>query len=98
IDLLGGNSELISLKGNLHARLGHRAEADQAIRLLTDLSKERYVPPYNIAMVYVGLGETEGAFHWLEKAYETRDVRMTFLAVEPKWDVLRPHLRFQNLL
>jgi TolB-like protein/Flp pilus assembly protein TadD len=97
-DLLGGNTELISLKGYVHARQGSRAEAEQAVRLLTELSKQKYVPPYNIALVYAGLGEVEGALSWLEKAYETRDVRTTFLAVEAKWDALRDHPQFQDLL
>jgi serine/threonine-protein kinase len=89
---------LISLKGYVQARQGSRAEAEQAIRLLTELSMQKYVPPYNIALVHAGLGEVERALTWLEEAYGTRDVRMTFLAVEPKWDFMRGHPHFQDLL
>ncbi len=97
-DLSGGNTEQISLKGYIQAALGNRAEAEQAIGLLTSLSAQRYVPPYNIAMVYAGLSDVESALEWLERAYETRDARLTFLAVEPKWDFMRQHPRFQDLL
>ncbi|HEV2690689.1 MAG TPA: tetratricopeptide repeat protein, partial [Bryobacteraceae bacterium] len=97
-DLSGGNMETISLKGYIHAKSGNRAEAEKAIRVLTELSAQKYVPPYNIAMVYAGLNEVESVLCWLEKAYETRDVRLTFLAVEPKWDFMRGHPQFLDLL
>jgi hypothetical protein len=74
------------------------AEVEESIRILTELSKQKYVPPYNIAIVHAGLGEFDAALGWLEKAYETRDVRLTFLAVEPKWDTMRSEPGFQSLL
>ncbi len=97
-DFLGGNTELISLKGYVHARQGSRAEAEEAVRVLTELSAQRYVPPYNIALVHAGLGEVERTLDWLERAFATRDVRMSFLAVESKWDFLRGHAPFNALL
>jgi tetratricopeptide (TPR) repeat protein len=97
-DLSGGNTEQLSMKGYIQARLGQRGEAEQAIRLLTGLAGQRYVPPYNLAMVYAGLSDVEKALEWLEEAYRTRDVRLTFLAVEPKWDFVRQHPQFQDLL
>ncbi len=97
-ELSGSNTETIAFRGHIMAQLGQRAAAEETIRILTELSKQRYVPPYNIAIVHAGLGEIDAALGWLEKAYETRDVRLTFLAVEPKWDTLRNQPRFQSLL
>lgn len=97
-ELSGGNTETIAFRGHILAQLGHRAEAEEAIRILTELAKQRYVPPYNIAMVHAGLGDVEAALDCLEKAYETRDVRLTFLAVEAKWDHIRSEPRFRVLL
>ncbi len=97
-ELGSGNTEAIAFRGHILAQLGERAKAEEAIRILTELSKQRYVPPYNIAMVHAGLGEVDAALGWLEKAYATRDVRLTFLAVEPKWDAMRGEPRFQALL
>jgi hypothetical protein len=65
---------------------------------LLKLSTERYVSPYNIATVYNGLGELDEALAWLERGYEQRDLRMSFLKVEPKWNNLRSDPRFQDLL
>jgi tetratricopeptide (TPR) repeat protein len=97
-ELSGGNTETIAFRGHILAQLGQRAEAEEAIRFLSEVSKQKYVPPYNVAIIHAGLHEVEAALSWLEKAYETRDVRLTFLAVEPKWDTLRSDPRFQALL
>jgi len=48
-------------------------------------------------MVYVGLGEAERAFEWLERAYQEHDWIGT-LKVAPVWDPLRSDPRFQTLL
>jgi Flp pilus assembly protein TadD len=80
------------------AKSGRRAEARAELEGLLKLSKERYVPPYNIAMVYNGLGKHEEARAWLERGYREREPRMVFLKVEPKWNNLRDDPRFQDVL
>jgi len=80
------------------ARLGKRAEARAELEGLLKLSTERYVSPYYVAMVYNGLDERDKAIAWLERGYEQRHARMTFLKVEPKWNNLRDDPRFQDLL
>jgi TolB-like protein/Flp pilus assembly protein TadD len=97
-ELSAGNTETIAFRGHIRAQLGQRAEAEESIRILTEISRQKYVPPYNVAIVYAGLGEVQAALDWLEMAYETRDVRLTFLAVEPKWDTMRSDPGFQGLL
>jgi hypothetical protein len=59
--------------------------------------RERYVPPYNLALVFAGLGETEAALHWLQQAFEDRDVHMTFLR-DHKWDGMRRNAQFQKAI
>jgi hypothetical protein len=68
------------------------------LEALLKLSTKRYVPPYNIAMIYHGLGERDETLAWLERGIEHRDPRMTSLKVEPKWNNLRADPRFQDLL
>jgi hypothetical protein len=46
----------------------------------------RYMPPYAVALVHAGLGDTERALEWLERAYTERDVHLIFLVVDPKWE------------
>ncbi len=80
------------------AKSGKQAEARAVLEELLKLSTTRYVPPYNIALIYNGLDERDEALAWLERAYRERDPKMTFLKVEPKWNNLRSDPRFISLL
>ena len=93
----GGNSEALSLAGYVHAVTGNKAKAEEYIHQMLERRKERYVPPYNVALVFAGLGETERALCWLGHALEERDVHMPFL-LDYKWDEMRSKAEFQKLL
>ncbi len=60
-------------------------------------SNERYVSPFEIALVYSCLGQKDTAFEWLEKAYENLDIGSS-LKVLPLIDGLRSDPRFTALL
>jgi TolB-like protein/Tfp pilus assembly protein PilF len=94
----GGSTEPLSLIGHALAALGRRAEAEMVLETMFTRAAERYVPPYNVALVYLGLKEYETALEWLERAWRERDVHMVFLKVEPKWDPVRNHPRFLAVL
>jgi TolB-like protein/Flp pilus assembly protein TadD len=96
--LSGGNSKALSLRGYALAKMGRVSEAREVLRTLETLSKERYLPPFSIALVHGGLGEREAVFEWLEKAYAERDVHMMYLTEDPKWDPWRRDPRFEALL
>jgi hypothetical protein len=49
-------------------------------------------------MVYHALGEEGEALALLEKGCEERDVRLTLLKVDPRWDSLRSNPRFAAIL
>ena len=80
------------------AKSGKRDEALAALKELLKLSATKYVSPYNVALIYNALDERDSALDWLEKGYEQRDPKMTFLKVEPKWNNLRSDPRFTSLL
>ena len=84
----GGNTEALSIAGCVHAVTGNSAAADAKIRQMLDLKCDRYVPPYNLALVFAGLKQTEVALDHLEQAFEDRDVHMPFL-LDHKWDAIR---------
>jgi serine/threonine-protein kinase len=96
--LSGGNAEPISLRGYSDAVEGNRDGALDAVRQLGDLARHQYVPAHYVALVYQGLGDSNEALRWLERAYGQRDVHLVFLAVDPKWDGLRGDPRFIALL
>lgn len=94
----GGTTAPLSFTGYTYAAAGRRGQAEHTLRELRSLSEEAYVPPYNMAVVYNGLGDSTEAVRWLERAYNERDVRMVFLGVDPLWDSLRSHPVFSSLL
>jgi hypothetical protein len=51
-----------------------------------------------MAVVYVGLGDHDRAFEWLEKALETRAWQMPMLKADVILDDLRADARFSALL
>src|SRR6201988_206261 len=97
-ELSDGQTISIAFEGYALAKLGKRDEAQAALDSLLKRSKERFIPPYHIAMMYNGLGERDQAFAWLERGLEQRDPKMAFLKVEAKWNNLHDDPRFQGLL
>src|SRR6266403_5551958 len=93
----GGNSEALLLAGYVHAVSGERARAEAKIQQLLQQKAKRYVPPYSLALVFAGLQESETALHWLEQAFEDRDVHMPFL-LDHKWNGLRSKRQFRQIL
>ncbi len=92
-----GNSEALSLAGYVHAVSGDRASAEVKIQEMLQRKEERYVHPYNLALVFAGLRDTEMALRWLHQAFEERDVHVPFL-LDHKWDGMRSNAQFQDLL
>lgn len=93
----GGNSEALSMIGYTRALMNDTEGAKQMLVELSSREPGHYVPSFNVAMIYNGLGDREKTFEWLEKAYAERDVRLTFLKVERKWDPIRSDTRFAML-
>jgi adenylate cyclase len=80
------------------AVLGDRAQAGQILRELEDLSTKRYVSPSNVATVYLGLGEKEKAFDWLDKAFEDLDPVLWWIKSDQLYDGVRDEPRFRALM
>ena len=94
----GQNSKPVALRGYILGKTGRAAEARDVLTTLQTAARERYVPPYAIALVHAGLGETDAVFESLERAYLERDVHLIFVTVDPKWDDYRQDARFTSLL
>jgi DNA-binding SARP family transcriptional activator/TolB-like protein len=74
--------------------------ADEARTLLHRLLAVpgRYVPSYEVAKVFLALGDDDAALASLERAFEQRSHSMAFLRVDPQLAPLQAHPRFQDLL
>jgi TolB-like protein/DNA-binding winged helix-turn-helix (wHTH) protein/Flp pilus assembly protein TadD len=87
--------------GNLglaYALAGRKDEANKVLNELLGLNRRRYVTPAVVATVYIGLGDKDQAFIWLEKAFQERSYLMANLKVLPMLDPLRTDPRFDDLL
>ncbi len=80
-----------------YAHAGRRAEA---LRLLDELKRRQrtgYVPPAAFVNAYLGLGDNEQAFAWLERAYKEQASILQWIKVHPFFDPLRGDPRFADL-
>ncbi len=87
------------------AKLGHgyalaskHEEARAILERLKTLATQRYVSPYDIAFVYIGLRENDEAFLWLQRALHERSIWLGYIGVEPQLDELRSDPRFDVLI
>jgi TolB-like protein/Tfp pilus assembly protein PilF len=92
------NTEIWSGLGHAYAVSGKKAEAQKVLDHLKELSAHGWVAPYNVAVIYAGLGEKDRAFALLEQAYKDRSYYVaTYLATDERLDSLRPDPRFADL-
>jgi TolB-like protein/Tfp pilus assembly protein PilF len=93
-----GGAASLALLGYLHARSGERKKSLEMIEELKAASKQSFVPALFIALIYAGQEDKDQAFTWLDKAYEERFNRLSYLKVDVLWDPLRSDPRFTDLL
>ncbi len=84
--------------GQAYAMAGQRDRALQMVKRLIEARPQTYVQSVAIAMVYIGLGDRDRAFHWLEQACEERDPPIAYIKTYPAYDSVRSDPRFPALL
>ncbi|MGH7651401.1 MAG: protein kinase domain-containing protein [Gemmatimonadaceae bacterium] len=80
------------------ARAGDARLAAQVREELLEKRKHDYVSPVELATIYIGLGDTENAIDWCERALDERRGWSAYLAVHPVVDSLQGEPRFRALL
>ena len=87
--------------GVLIRAYAHAGRRKDALRFLDELKQRRqkgYVPAGAFVNAYLGLGDKEQAFVWLERGYQEQSNILQFLRVHPHFDPLRDDPRFKDLL
>jgi DNA-binding winged helix-turn-helix (wHTH) protein/tetratricopeptide (TPR) repeat protein len=95
INLSQGIDGLGSL-GHAYAVSGNSAEAKNTLRKLEGLSQQKYVSPFQKAVIYAGLGQNDQALAELEKAYNERSLSPVQLKCDPRLNGLRSEPRFHD--
>jgi tetratricopeptide (TPR) repeat protein len=91
--LEGRTDYILSQLGLIYAMTGKRSDA-----LAIQNTLEREFQDYQVARIYVVLGDRERAFAWLEKAIAARDDGVLWIKVDPLLDPLRSDPRFPGLV
>jgi adenylate cyclase len=84
--------------GYAYAKSGDRTKAQAIITELNQMSSRRFVSPFCIAVIYLGLGDKERALDGLERAYEARSWPLLSLKMDKIFEPLRSEPRFIALL
>jgi hypothetical protein len=62
------------------------------------LAKQKYVPPQEFAIIYIGLSDNDNAFAWLERAYNEHFATLPYMTVDPIFSGLRSDPRYAALV
>lgn len=90
--------EMNFLVGLAQGLAGRTEEARKVLDFLLERRKTQFVPPAMIAMVYLGLGNKDRTFEWLDAACDEHGIFTDQLKVHPMFDLLRSDPRFDALL
>ena len=98
IDLAGRSVNHIGVLGYAYARSGNRDRATEHLEELTARAAHSYVSAMWIALVHLGLGDLDGLFHCLDRAFDERDGSLILITAAVEFDPVREDARFKSLL
>jgi tetratricopeptide (TPR) repeat protein len=84
--------------GHAFAVAGRSADALKVLDELKEMSSRRYVGARGIAEIYLGLGQVDEAFGWLEQAFTQRNGWLMHIRENPRYDRLRSDPRYLDLV
>lgn len=98
VALSGGSPLMRAALAHTYGTANKTKEALEILESLKELAKQKYVAPYFLAGIHIGIGENGHAFEYLERAYEEKSHWLIYLHMDPSMDTLRDDPHFQDLL
>jgi TolB-like protein len=83
--------------GYAYAKSSRRAEALAILAEVKAMARQTYIPPHEMAVIYLGLGDKDRALDWLNRACDEHSAAVIYLTVDPAFDSLRSDPRFDEL-
>jgi TolB-like protein/DNA-binding SARP family transcriptional activator/Flp pilus assembly protein TadD len=90
------SSRPLALLAHANALAGNRGEALRILDSLRARRRQRYVPAFDLAIVYAGLGNAPETMRWLDESVSEHSIRPYLL--DPTFDPVRSDRRFHALL
>ena len=90
------SSRMHAYVANAYAVAGRSDDALRELQSLTEKARHAYVPAFDLAVVYAGLGRKDETFVWLGKAIDDHSMR-PYLQ-DATFDVIRSDPRYLSLL
>ena len=84
--------------GHVYGVMGRQEGALRLIETTRDRALKGRLGPTAVAVIYLGLGDKDAAFSWLEKAWELREGALPYIKLDPRCDPIRSDPRFALLL
>ena len=87
--------------GDLGYGLAVAGKRHEAEALRADLIARRakgYYPAFPIGLIEMGLGNTDAALDWIERAVDERNVGFYLPSIDPSYDPVRMHPRFKAVM
>lgn len=98
LQLSGRSPRFIEELAYAHGVAGHQQKASELLEELHALSERRYVSPYYLSLVHLGMGDAGKAFDYLGQAIKGRSAELVWMKVDPRLDPLRKGARFTEML
>jgi eukaryotic-like serine/threonine-protein kinase len=93
------NQQQLSMLKAIYQTRGEKALLKSVLAMTVAKFEAGHELAYNVAIVHAKLGNKDGAFEWLEKAYEHHDsILLPWIAVDPRFETLHTDPRFQDLV
>ncbi len=92
------NPAILGTLGAAYARAGRKTEAGKLLNELTELAGRRYVSPHAFTWIYLGLGDKDRSFDWLDREYEDRSNSVAWIGVWHMLDGYRSEPRYRAMM
>jgi serine/threonine protein kinase/tetratricopeptide (TPR) repeat protein len=92
------STEGIAHLAHVYACSQDRSSAQRLLDRLTERSTANYVSAYDIASIFLALGEEDRCFEMLEQAYDEHAYHLAWARIDFRFRAFQSHPRFQNLL
>ncbi|HUQ83088.1 MAG TPA: protein kinase [Gemmatimonadaceae bacterium] len=97
-ELPGPTAWTIAYLATARAELGDIEEAERLLAELEQRRNDQWMSAMTFGVIYAALGRMDEALAAVEQSYEERAVWIVSMGVEPAWNSVRGHPRFEAVL